>query len=155
MLNVCNFVGRLGKDVELRYTPNGAAVANFSLALTEPIPDQNGERGVSFINVVAWQKTAENMANQLSKGDIIGITARVNVRNFEGNDGKKVYVTEFIVQGLPTFIKVKKWENGNGGNNQGNTNNQYQSQNQNTQNTNQSPFANAQPIAINDNDLPF
>ena len=157
MLNKCVFVGRLGSDVELRYTPNGKAVANFNLALTRAVPNQNGDREADFIRCIVWNKPAENMANQLSKGDTIAIEARVQTRSFDGQDGKRVFVTEFVVEGFPQFLKVKKWENGNNNSNNGNYQNQgqpYQNQGQPTQN--QDPFTNAgQPIDINDDELPF
>ena len=174
MLNNCTFVGRLSSDVDIKYTPNGKAVANFSLALTRAIPNQQGEREADFIRCVAWGKSAENMANQLSKGDMIGIQARVQTRNYENNQGQKVYITEFVIEGFPQFLKVKKWENRNNGNNgQANQNsNQNQGQNQ-FQNSNQGqyqqnqyqnqgqgqndPFGSGQatPIDISDDDLPF
>lgn len=160
MLNVCTFVGRLVKDVELRYTPNGKAVANFNLAITRAYPDQNGERQADFILCQAWGKVAENMANQLSKGDTIGIQSRVQTRSYKNQQGQRVYVTEFIVEGVPTFIKVKKWENGNSNNN-GNVNNgNNRSYNtgqsrQTNQSTNYNDFFGGSPIDINDTDLPF
>lgn len=159
MINKCVFVGRLGTDVDMKYTPNGKAVANFSLALTRAIPDQNGDRQADFIRCVVWGRSAENMANQLSKGDMIGIEARVQTRSYEDNQGKTVYVTEFVVEGFPQFLKVKKWEsennnNGNSGQRQG-IQNQGQYPNQ-YQNQNQDPFnSNGGPIDINDDDLPF
>lgn len=116
MLNVCTFVGRLATEVELRYTPNGHAVCTFNLALTRPVPDQNGERKADFIRCQAWGKVAENMANNLSKGDVIGFQSRVQTRSYENQQGQTVYVTEFIVEGIPQYIKVKKWEsNGKNG----------------------------------------
>lgn len=153
MLNVCTFVGRLAADVDFRYTPNGKGVANFTLAISRAIPDQNGDRQADFIRCQAWGKVAENMANNLSKGDVIGIQSRVQTRSYENNQGQTVYVTEFVVEGFPTFIKVKKWENGNG--NGGNNSNQKQGQ----QNQNQfDPFnqgGQSQPYDISDDDLPF
>lgn len=156
MLNVCSFVGRLGNEVDMRYTPNGKAVANFNLALTRPIPDQNGNRNADFIRCQAWGKTAENMATQLSKGDMIAIQSRVQTRSYQNQQGQTVYVTEFVVEGFPQFLKVKKWENGNGNNNNGKRNGNQQGQNQNQFQNQQDPFANAgQPIDISDDDLPF
>ncbi|MEL3959577.1 single-stranded DNA-binding protein [Caldifermentibacillus hisashii] len=152
MLNNCVFVGRLSSEVELKYTPNGHPVAVFNLALTRAIPDKNGEKKADFIRCVAWGKVAENMANQLSKGDTIGIQTRVQTRNYENQQGQKVYVTEFIVEGFPTFIKVKKWESGNGNSAQ----KQKKSEAQNFPTAD--PFfgyGQGQPIDINDDDLPF
>lgn len=148
MLNVCTFVGRLSSEVELKYTPNGKPVAQFGLALTRAIPNSNGEREADFIRCIVWNKPAETMANNLSKGDVIGIQARVQTRSYD-QDGKRVYVTEFVVEGLPTFIKVKKWNEGQ----QNSSNQKPRNQQQLFQND---PFINSgQPIDLSDDDLPF
>ncbi|MFD1363159.1 single-stranded DNA-binding protein [Lentibacillus salinarum] len=149
MLNNCTFVGRLGKDVDLRYTQNGKAVANFSLALTRPVADKNGTRHADFIRCQAWGKTAENMADNLTKGDMIGIQSRVQTRTYQDQSGNNRFVTEFVVEGFPQFLKVKKWENGNGSNN-GN-----QNRNAGQNNRQQNPFDNNEPIDISDDNLPF
>lgn len=155
MLNVCTFIGRLSSEVELKYTSNGKAVATFNLALTRPVADQNGERHADFIRCQAWGRIAENMANQLTKGDMIGFQSRVQTRSYQNQQGQTVYVTEFIVEGFPQFLKVKKWENsGNVNQNQNqraqqfnNQGGQYQNQYQNQYND---PFNN-----MSDDDLPF
>lgn len=149
MLNNCTFVGRLGKDVDMRYTPNGKAVANFSLALTRPVADKNGTRHTDFIRCQAWGKTAETMADNLSKGDTIAIQSRVQTRTYQDQSGNNRFMTEFVVEGFPQFLKVKKWENGNG-----NSDN-YGNRNTGQNNRQQNPFDNAQPIDIEDDDLPF
>lgn len=110
MLNECTFVGRLSKEVDIRITPNGKSVANFTLAVQREMPDQNGDRQTDFFNFVVWGKPAENMANQLSKGDMIAVQSKAQTRSYE-KDGKTVYVTEFVVDGFPKFLRVKKWEN--------------------------------------------
>lgn len=160
MLNVCTFVGRLSSDVELRYTPNGKPVAIFNLALNRPVPDQNNERHADFIRCLAWGKVAENMANQLSKGDTIGIQSKVQTRSYDNQKGQKVYVTEFVVEGFPTFLKVRKWENPNSNNNNGNSKN-GNGKNNNHNNDNggnafyNDPFAGNGNIDFTDDDLPF
>ncbi len=67
MLNRVVLVGRLTRDPELRFTPNGVAVANFTLAVNRPFSNQQGEREADFINCVVWRKPAENVANFLKK----------------------------------------------------------------------------------------
>jgi len=143
MLNNCSFVGRLSKDVDMRYTQNGKAVTNFTLALNRPVPDQNGVRHADFIRCQAWGKTAETMANNLSKGDMIAIEARVQTRSYEDQNGNNRFMTEFVVEGFPQFLKVKKWEN-NQGNSQTSQNKQQQE-----------PFHAGEPIDIGEDDLPF
>lgn len=85
-------VGRLTKAVDLRYTPAGKAVANGTIAINRPF----GKDEVDFINFVAWEKKAEVLANYTDKGSQVGLVGRVQVRNYENNEGKKVYVTEIV-----------------------------------------------------------
>ena len=90
MLNRVVLVGRLTRDPDLRYTPNGVAVANFNIAVNRPFSNQQGEREADFINCVVWRRPAENLANYMKKGSMIGVDGRVQTRNFEGQDGKRV-----------------------------------------------------------------
>lgn len=141
MMNRVVLVGRLTKDVDLRYTPNGVAVANFTLACNRPFKNQSGEQEAGFINVQVWRKPAENAANYLKKGSLAGVDGRIQTRNFEGSDGKRVYVTEVVADSVQ-FLEPKK---DNQQNNQ--SNNQSQERD---------PFANdGQPIDLKDSDLPF
>lgn len=94
MMNRVVLVGRLTKDVDLRYTPNGVPVAAFTLAVNRPFKKEGGETEADFINCVVWRKPAENVANFLKKGSLAGVDGRIQTRNYEGNDGKRVYVTE-------------------------------------------------------------
>ncbi len=91
-INKAILTGRLGKDVELRYTPNGKAVATFSLAVT----DSFNREVTHWLNVVVWGKSAENCANYLSKGSLVGVDGRIQTRNYENKEGRKVYVTEIV-----------------------------------------------------------
>lgn len=77
MLNRVVLVGRLTKDPELSYTPNGTAVANFTVAVNRPFSNQQGEREADFINCVIWRKQAENLVNYMKKGSMIGIDGRI------------------------------------------------------------------------------
>lgn len=91
-INKAILTGRLGKEVELRYTQSGKAVATFSLAVTD-----NYNREVThWLNIVAWNKQAENCANYLSKGSLVGVEGRIQTRNYENKEGRKVYVTEIV-----------------------------------------------------------
>ncbi|EDN8357234.1 single-stranded DNA-binding protein [Listeria monocytogenes] len=178
MMNRVVLVGRLTKDPELRYTPAGVAVATFTLAVNRTFTNQQGEREADFINCVVWRKPAENVANFLKKGSMAGVDGRVQTRNYEGNDGKRVYVTEIVAESVQ-FLEPRN-SNGGGGNNYQSSNNnnnynsggnnfgqaptnnggfgqdQQQSQNQNYQSTNNDPFASdGKLIDISDDDLPF
>lgn len=99
-MNNVNLVGRLTKDVELKYTGSQTAVATGTLAVNRQFKSANGEKETDFINIVAWRKTAEILSNYASKGSQIGITGRIQTRNYEGNDGKRVYVTEVVAESI-------------------------------------------------------
>lgn len=102
-MNVVNLIGRLARDPELKYTNTGKAVASFTVAVNRGFgKDQEAD----FINCVAWEKTAENMANYTAKGSQVGISGRLQVRSYENNEGKKVYVTE-VVANFVEFIGSK------------------------------------------------
>ncbi|EAG7323069.1 TPA_asm: single-stranded DNA-binding protein [Listeria monocytogenes] len=160
MMNRVVLVGRLTKDPDLRYTPAGAAVATFTLAVNRPFTNQQGEREADFINCVVWRKPAENVANFLKKGSLAGVDGRVQTRNYEGNDGKRVYVTEIVAESVQ-FLESK--QNGAGGstsnNNQSETN--YSNDNKTSsyradRSQNGDSFANeGAPVDINPDDLPF
>ncbi|KMT63317.1 single-stranded DNA-binding protein [Paenilisteria newyorkensis] len=159
MMNRVVLVGRLTKDPELRYTPAGVAVATFTLAVNRNFTNQAGEREADFINCVVWRKPAENVANFLKKGSLAGVDGKVQTRNYEGQDGKRVYVTEILAESVQ-FLEPRS-ANG-GGFNQQNDNsygqqNQQQPQSQSYQAPrNTDPFASdGKPIDISDDDLPF
>lgn len=100
MLNRVVLVGRLTRDPELRFTPNGVAVANFTLAVNRPFSNQQGEREADFINCVIWRKPAESVANYLKKGSLAGVDGRVQTRSYDNNEGKRVFVTEVVAESV-------------------------------------------------------
>jgi single-strand DNA-binding protein len=105
MMNRVVLVGRLTKDPDLKYTPNGVPVATFTLAVNRPFKT-NGEQEADFINCTVWRKPAENAANFLKKGSLAGVDGRIQTRNYEGQDGKKVYVTEVQAESVQ-FLEPK------------------------------------------------
>lgn len=105
MINNVVLVGRLTKDPELKMTPSGIAVCRFSLAVNRPFTN-NGERKADFINCIAWRKQAENLANFMRKGGLIGITGRIETGSFEGQDGKRVYTTDVVADSIQ-FLESK------------------------------------------------
>lgn len=160
MINRVVLVGRLTKDPDLRYTSSGVAVANFTIAVNRPFTNQQGDREADFINCVIWRKPAENLANYMSKGSLIGVDGRIQTRSYDGNDGKRVYVTEVVADSVQ-FLESRSSNKGSstdGGQGSGSNqprqdqNQQQPSQNQSNQN-NQSE--NLEPIDISDDDLPF
>jgi single-strand DNA-binding protein len=149
MMNRVVLVGRLTKDPELKYTPNGVATASFTLAVNRSFTNSNGEREADFINCQVWRKPAENVANYLKKGSLAGVDGRIQTRNFEGQDGRRVFMTEVVAESVQ-FLEPKNNQSGNQGQSQ--NNNQQQRQKP----VDEDPFANnGQPINISDSDLPF
>lgn len=151
MLNRVVLVGRLTKDPDLRYTPNGVAVANFTLAVNRPFSNQSGEKEADFINCVVWRKPAENLANYMSKGSLVGVDGRVQTRSFDNQEGNRVYVTEIVADSVQ-LLETKGGQSGNQGNGRS-SNNSSQSSNSEYD---QDPFKDkGDPIDIADDDLPF
>ncbi len=157
-------VGRLTRDPDLRYTPNGVAVANFTVASNRPFKNQQGENEADFINCVVWRNAAENLANYMKKGSMIGVDGRIQTRSYDDKDGKRVFVTEVVAESVQ-FLEPRGSSNqGQGSYNQSNTSQGQPAQQQGQKsesfsNQNQSsnePFkTDGEPIDISDDDLPF
>jgi len=105
-MNKVVLIGRLTRDPELRYTPSNVPTASFSLAVNRPFQNQNGVREADFINIVIWRKPAETAKKYLTKGSLIAIEGRIQTRNYDGADGKKVYVTEVVADNFE-FLESK------------------------------------------------
>lgn len=116
MINQVVLVGRLTKEVNLKYTPSNQAVATFSLAVNRNFKGQNGEREADFINCVIWRQQAENLANWAKKGALIGITGRIQTRNYENQQGQRVYVTEVVADSFQLLESQKERGNQSQGN---------------------------------------
>lgn len=140
MINNTVLVGRLTKDVELRYTPSNVAVATFTLAVNRTFKNENGEREADFINCVMWRQQAENLANWAKKGALIGIAGRIQTRSYDNQQGQRVYVTEVVAE---TFQLLESKGQGNQGQ-------QKQAQQQTPDFSRQGA-----PMDISDDDLPF
>lgn len=101
MLNNVVLIGRLTRDPELRYTPSGVATTTFNLAVERNFTDsQTKKRDVDFIPIVTWRQQAESCSNYLRKGRMCAIVGRIQVRSYDGKDGKKVFVTEVIAENV-------------------------------------------------------
>lgn len=105
-MNKVVLIGRLTRDPELRYTSSNIPSATFSLAVNRPFQNQNGVREADFINIVMWRKPAETAKKYLSKGSLIAVEGRIQTRNYDGADGKKVYVTEVVADNFE-FLETK------------------------------------------------
>ncbi|MGM9898110.1 MAG: single-stranded DNA-binding protein [Enterococcus faecalis] len=97
MMNSVNLVGRLTKEVDLKYTPKGNATGTFILAVNRNYTNANGEREADYIRCVIWRKAAETLAKFTRKGSLIGINGRLQTRNYQNQQGQTMYVTEVLV----------------------------------------------------------
>jgi len=169
MLNRVILIGRLTKDPELRYTPQGVAVAQFTLAVDRGFSSNREEREADFIPIVVWRQLAETCANYLRKGRLAAVEGRIQVRNYDNNEGRRVYVTEVIADNV-RFLESANREGGGGqardefaGSGSGNSgglggggNAARSSGTRNSGSNNNDPFADdGRPIDISDDDLPF
>lgn len=149
MLNRVVLTGRLTRDPELRYTGSGTAICSFTVAVDRQFRNQNGDRDADFISCVVWRKSAENFANFTHKGSLVGIDGRLSTRNYENNQGQRVYVTEVTVDNFALLEPRSSNQGNNGGfnNNQNfNQNNAFNNNNNGGNFGNQNP---SQPAANN------
>lgn len=150
MINRVVLTGRLTRDPELKYTQSGNAVCSFTLAVDRQFRNQNGDREADFINCVIWRKSAENFSNFTHKGSMVGIDGRIQVRNYENQQGQRVYVTEVIVD---NFALLESRNSQGNGYNQPQNNQQGNSlTTQTAQQPNGAPQGNAQ---VDPDELPF
>lgn len=105
MINRVVLTGRLTRDLELRRTQGGASVVSFSIAVNRSFA-REGQQDTDFINCVAWNKTAETMAQYLHKGSLIGIDGRIQTRSYDNQQGQRVYVTEVVCENF-TFLETR------------------------------------------------
>ena len=116
MINNVTLIGRMTRDAELKQTPSGQSVVVFNLAVNRNFKNSDGEREADFINCVIWGTSAENLANWTKKGALIAVVGRIQTRNYENQQGQRVYVTEVVVEKFQTLEK---------NDNAGNTNSLY------------------------------
>ena len=136
MINNVTLIGRLTRDAELRYTPSNIATAQFNIACNRNFKNSNGEYDADFINCVMWREQAERFCNWTRKGMLVAIAGRIQTRNYENNDGKRVYMTEVVAE---NFQVLEKRDN---------------TANQNSM-ADQMPPSFANPMDIDDDSLPF
>lgn len=138
MINNVTLVGRLTRDPELRHTTSNVAVATFNLAVNRNFKGANGEREADFINCMIWRKQAELFADWCKKGNLVGITGRIQTRSYDNQQGQRIYVTEVVAE---TFQQLEKRDNSA---NQSNIEEQMPAS-----------FGATNPLDISDKDLPF
>lgn len=145
MINNVTLTGRITKDLEKHETGKGTSVVNFSLAVDRRRKNANGDREADFISIQAWGMTADLLCKYCGKGSLIGIEGRIQTRNYENNQGQRVYVTEVVAENV-TFLDSKKNNNEQGSYQQSNG---YQNDNY------QQPFDSAMPFDDSADDVPF
>ena len=167
-MNKAILIGRLTRDPELRYTSSNRGVCQFTVGIDRPFTNQaSGQREADFISVVAWDKTGENVGKYMTKGRLIAVEGRIQTRNYENNEGRRVYVTEVIANNVQ-FLESRNAQNTN--NNSINSmpeppmektpydfaNDNEKNEVEQTMDTENDPFASfGEQIEISDNDLPF
>ena len=145
-MNKVMLIGRLTKDPDLRYTQSGTAVANFTLAVNRRY-NPNGEQEADFINCVAWQKAAEFVADYFHKGKQMALEGRLQVRSYDGDDGKRRWVTEVVVEQME-FVGSKNDKGNSGNGNSGGGTHSGSS-------SSYEGLGLGQEVMFDDNDLPF
>ena len=152
MLNKIILIGRLTQDPELKYTNSGKAVATFNLAVNRDRKNANGEKETDFIRIVVWQKLAELVAQYLHKGRLASVEGRLQIRQYDDKENRKVRVAEVIAEGVQFLDK------GSDGNGSAQTSAKSPSKGAGfgTPSYGEDPFADdGGGIDISDDDLPF
>ena len=107
MMNKIILIGRLSRDVEVRYTTSNRACASFNIAVNRTYTNQEGQREADFINIVAWDKLGENVSKYTHKGSLVAVEGRLQVRSYENQEGRRIYVTE-VVASTVQFLESKE-----------------------------------------------
>nr|DAP54382.1 MAG TPA: Single strand binding protein [Caudoviricetes sp.] len=136
MINNVTLIGRLTRDAELRYTQTNIATAQFNIACNRNFKNANDEYDADFINCVMWREQAERFCNWTRKGMLVAIVGRIQTRNYENQQGQRIYVTEVVAE---SFQVLEKRDN---------------TANQNSM-TDQMPPSYTSPMDITDDKLPF
>lgn len=154
-MNKVILIGRLTADPELRYTSSNLPVASFSLAVNRSFTSQSGEREADFINIVVWNKQAENCKNYLNKGSQVAIDGRIQVSKYQDQSGQNRYRTEVVANNVQ-FLDTKASREQRVENNSVNPYNLGEQKEVNLNDIPDDPFKDfGAEIKIEENDLPF
>ena len=116
MLNRIVFVGRLTRDPESQYTPSGVALAKFTVAVDRPTKNQEtGEKETDFLDVVAWRRTAEFVTQYLTKGRLVAVEGRLQIRSWVAQDGSKRKAAEIVADNVQGLDRPRDGDGGGGG----------------------------------------
>lgn len=154
-MNHAHFLGRLTKDNDLKQSQGGKSVLNNSIAINRPFKNKDGERDADFINFVAFGKTAEIIEQYHNKGDMIGLSGRIQSRSYTNNNDQRIFVTELVVNEM-------HFAGSNQGTQQQNTNIRTNTQGQQKQSTQSgydvsegNPYKSNDAPDISQDELPF
>lgn len=143
MNSVC-LIGRITANPEMRVLSSGVEVCGFTLAVNRNFVNADGEREADFINCVAFRNSAKIIADYVSKGNLLGIEGRIQTRNYDDKDGKKVYVTEVIVNQVDLLTPKQEKSEGS------------KEQSKEQSKTESNPFEDfGKSIEISEDELPF
>ena len=154
-MNTVSLIGRLVKDLDLKYTPSGKAVATGTLAVNRRFKNASGENEADFIQIQIWDKSAENLASFTRKGSQVGVNGRIQTRNYENKEGARVYVTEIVVENF-TLLEPKQTTEQRPRESTRERQQEQKRSNYNDFNNTPDPFgSHGDSIHIDDSDLPF
>ena len=154
-MNKVFLIGRLSRDPELRHTTSGTAVCQINVAISRPVA-AGSEPQTDFINVVIWNRTAENVARYLSKGRQVAIEGRIQTRSYDNNEGKRTYVTEVIASNVEFLGSANDNRANNGAPQYSDNPFDIDMNVQETASIDNDPFASfGEKVEISDSDLPF
>ena len=153
MINRVVLVGRMTKDPVLRKTASGASVVSFTVACDRRIKTE-GQPTADFINTVAWNKTADIVAQYTHKGSLIGVEGRIQTRSYDDQSGKRVYVTEVVADSVQ-FLEPKSANTANAYVPEDTFNQSYPQDNNSSSQSYSSDFTSSDTLDIASDDLPF
>ena len=154
-MNKVFLIGRLSRDPELRHTTSGMPVCQINVAISRPV-SQGSEPQTDFINVVVWNRQAENVARYLSKGRQVAIEGRIQTRNYDNAEGRRTYVTEVIASNVEFLGSAN--DNNRATNSTGFDENPFDTMEpvMDTTSVDNDPFASfGEKVEISDSELPF
>lgn len=108
VLNVVVLIGRLVRDPELRHTANGVPVGTFTLAVDRPFTNQQGEREADFIDIVVWRRLAETVAQHLSKGRLVAVNGRLQIRSYDDREGVRRKAAEVVADDVRFLDRARE-----------------------------------------------
>ena len=160
-MNKAFLIGRLTRDPELRYSSSNAAIVNFSIAIDRQYTNAQGQRETDFINIVAFQKQAENIKKYVFKGSLVAVDGRIQTGSYDGQDGQRHYTTDIVADNV-TFLGSRN--TGDTSSSYGQSNASYQDeipsynepQGMPSNDVSTDPFKDfGEEVALSDDDLPF